>query len=99
MTQSSFNLKEISRNTVLIPIIDSRSYPTKSKISIDSFEVLSQIGKGGFSKVYLARKCDTKMLYALKVIQKEKAAGWGGQLVMREFELVKEAKFGLIAQL
>lgn len=39
-------------------------------VSINSFEQLKVIGRGGFSRVVLARKKDTGMLYAMKIITK-----------------------------
>ena len=40
------------------------------KVNENSFEILSQIGKGFYGKVFLVSKKDTKKLYALKVISK-----------------------------
>ena len=40
-------------------------------VSIDSFELLSVIGRGTFGKVFLARKRHTENLYAVKAIRKD----------------------------
>lgn len=45
---------------------------SKNVCSLD-FETLKVIGKGGFSKVYLVRKKDTGLLYAMKVMKKDYA--------------------------
>eukprot|EP00118_Oscarella_pearsei_P011136 m.72405 g.72405 ORF g.72405 m.72405 type:complete len:347 (+) comp35799_c0_seq7:675-1715(+) len=48
-----------------------RSAPAlPTKIAFDHFVVLRAIGKGGFGKVCIVRKRDTKMLYAMKYMSK-----------------------------
>ncbi|KRX07626.1 Protein kinase-like domain [Pseudocohnilembus persalinus] len=42
----------------------------KKKISIDSFHLLSIIGKGSYAKVALVRKKDNGKIYALKILKK-----------------------------
>lgn len=42
----------------------------KDQISIDSFHLLSIIGKGSYAKVALVRKKDTGKIYALKILKK-----------------------------
>jgi len=37
---------------------------------LNDFELLKTLGKGGFGKVYLAKKLDTQELFALKAIRK-----------------------------
>lgn len=39
--------------------------------SIDDFDILKPISRGAFGKVYLARKCATQDLYAIKVLKKD----------------------------
>ena len=46
--------------------------PTKEKIGPSSFNVLTMIGKGSFGEVFLVEKIDTKLLYAMKVLNKSK---------------------------
>jgi serum/glucocorticoid-regulated kinase 2 len=41
-----------------------------SDITIDSFGLLSVIGKGSYAKVILVRKKDNDKLYAIKVLKK-----------------------------
>ena len=38
---------------------------------IEDFEQMRVIGRGGFSKVTLARKKDTGRLYAIKILRKD----------------------------
>ncbi|OMJ88477.1 hypothetical protein SteCoe_9606 [Stentor coeruleus] len=45
--------------------------PTQGEIQLNHFIPLKVIGKGGFSKVVMARKKDTGNLYAIKVMSKE----------------------------
>lgn len=42
------------------------------EISISDFELLKVIGRGGFSRVLLARKKDTGRLYGMKILKKGK---------------------------
>ena len=45
---------------------------TKTNLTIDDFEKIKVIGKGGFAeKVYLARKKDTGALLAIKTMCKK----------------------------
>lgn len=46
--------------------------PTQEKIGPSSFNVLTMIGKGSFGEVFLVEKKDTKLLYAMKVLNKSK---------------------------
>jgi serine/threonine protein kinase len=57
---------------VLQPFYGDPNYKvTNQKIGLNYFEILKLIGCGGFSKVYLARRKDNGMLYAIKVISKK----------------------------
>ena len=44
----------------------------KKEISVSDFELIKVIGRGGFSRVLLARKKDTGRLYAMKILKKSK---------------------------
>jgi Protein kinase domain/Ankyrin repeats (3 copies) len=43
-----------------------------SKVGPRDFKGIMQLGKGSFGEVFLVEKIDTKVLYALKVLQKDK---------------------------
>ena len=43
----------------------------KREVTIKDFEQIKVIGRGGFSKVVLARKIDTGRLYAIKILKKD----------------------------
>ena len=40
------------------------------KVCMDDFELLKVIGRGAFAKVFLVRKIDNGMHYAMKVLKK-----------------------------
>lgn len=42
-----------------------------SNVTIDDFELLKLIGKGGYSHVFMARKKDSGQMYAIKVMDKK----------------------------
>ena len=42
----------------------------KENITLDSFHLLSIIGRGSYAKVALIRKKDTGKIYALKILKK-----------------------------
>ena len=58
----------IIRDGTVLTLIIGQQIP--SCISLEWFEPLCVIGKGGFSLVYLVRKKDNGYLYAMKVMQK-----------------------------
>ncbi len=45
------------------------------KIGAHSFELINLIGKGSFGEVYLVKRKDTNVEYAMKVLKKEKILG------------------------
>uniref|UniRef100_A0A2P2I6Y8 non-specific serine/threonine protein kinase n=1 Tax=Hirondellea gigas TaxID=1518452 RepID=A0A2P2I6Y8_9CRUS len=46
-------------------------YKKKKKLSLDSFELLSGLGKGTFGRVVLAREKSTGNIYAIKMLRKD----------------------------
>eukprot|EP00291_Cryptomonas_curvata_P029838 CAMPEP_0172208048 /NCGR_PEP_ID=MMETSP1050-20130122/34223_1 /TAXON_ID=233186 /ORGANISM="Cryptomonas curvata, Strain CCAP979/52" /LENGTH=758 /DNA_ID=CAMNT_0012887531 /DNA_START=382 /DNA_END=2658 /DNA_ORIENTATION=- len=44
---------------------------TKSKITVDDFEILCMVGEGGFGKVFQVRKKDTSLILAMKCMRKD----------------------------
>ena len=42
-----------------------------TKISINDFQLLKVIGRGSFGKVYLVRKKDSGLPYAMKILKKD----------------------------
>ena len=41
-----------------------------SKISKDDFKIIKVIGRGSFGKVFMVKKRDTGLVYAMKVLKK-----------------------------
>ena len=50
--------------------MNDNSY-SSSDISLEHFSILKVIGRGSFGKVYLVRKNDDGMLYAMKTLKKD----------------------------
>ena len=44
---------------------------TKEKVDLNSFMLLTVVGKGSYAKVVLVRKKDTNRIYALKILKKD----------------------------
>ena len=98
LTQREHFIDDIPDNTVFRPVYkveDSRD----PKFRLGAYRAIDLLGKGGFSKVYLVRKYDTGKIYAMKIISKKYAAKWAGELVKREFDLMKESQHPLIVKL
>jgi len=44
---------------------------SKAKISKDDFRIIKVIGRGTFGKVFMVKKKDDSIVYAMKVLKKE----------------------------
>ena len=57
--------------------LDNDNGPTENilkpgtKISIGDFQLLTVIGRGSFGEVYLVRKKDTGLPFAMKILKKD----------------------------
>jgi len=51
--------------------LDMHLSPLKKSVTIEDFEMLSMLGKGGYGRVFIARKKDTRRIYAVKEMKKE----------------------------
>ena len=52
-------------------IINIEIIPNKTaQVCANDFQLLKVIGRGGFSKVFLVRKKDSGLLFAMKVMEK-----------------------------
>ena len=105
LTDCENYIDDIPHDTLLVPVMrpesiyDSNGEYLDDPLEITSYQILSQIGRGGFSKVYLVRQISNGKIYAMKVISKTFAAKWGGELVKREFELMKEVSSPFVVDL
>ena len=59
------------------------------KISINDFQLLKVIGRGSFGKVYLVRKKDSGLPYAMKILKKD-------QLIKKNLLIKTQGKFSNI---
>ena len=57
-----------------------------TKIKLDDFIRLKVIGRGSFGKVYLVRKRDTGLCYAMKILKKD-------QLIKKNLLIKTQGKF------
>jgi Protein kinase domain/Ankyrin repeats (many copies) len=62
--------QKIEANRVRINEISEEK--SKGKVSYQEFTGITQLGKGSFGEVFLVSKQDTGMLYAMKVLRKDK---------------------------
>ena len=70
LTEYNYTLKPLRNGEILLPYFQ-KIIPGKTKeVIISDFEKLKVIGRGGFSKVFLVRKKDSGLLYAMKVMKK-----------------------------
>ena len=59
---------------------------SNAKISKEDFYILKVIGRGSFGKVYLVRKKDTGIAYAMKILKKD-------QLIKKNLLIKTQGKF------
>ena len=67
--------------------------------SIDEFTILEQIGKGGYSKVYLVEHKKTKRIYALKAADRMKKGKDRSERTLTEIRVLKKLKHTNIIRL
>jgi serine/threonine protein kinase len=70
--KSKYDLSSEGGGRSMRDIIDRT---TKSGISVMDFTLLTTVGKGNFGKVYQVKKIDNNKVYAMKVLNKERAIG------------------------
>ena len=68
--------------------IENLMNPNK-KISLNDFIRLKVIGRGSFGKVYLVRKRDTGIAYAMKILKKD-------QLIKKNLLIKTQGKFNYV---
>lgn len=62
-------VKQIPPGVVIVPYFTRRLEGQSKQISANHFKVIKVIGKGGFSKVFMVRKKDSGVVYAMKVVK------------------------------
>ena len=73
---------------------------TMHEVSLSSFVLLQQLGKGSFGEVYLVKKLDNSSLYAMKVLSKEKILGKNlTAYVMTERKVLSQVKHSFMVSL
>ncbi|QJX00104.1 serine/threonine protein kinase [Frigoriglobus tundricola] len=73
--------------------------PAPAAVSIGQYELLSELGSGGFGKVFKARHSQLKRLVALKVLIPHRALAPGGvERFLREMEVLGRLNHPHIAQ-
>eukprot|EP00026_Physarum_polycephalum_P001442 Phypoly_transcript_01443.p1 GENE.Phypoly_transcript_01443~~Phypoly_transcript_01443.p1 ORF type:complete len:1100 (+),score=268.48 Phypoly_transcript_01443:347-3301(+) len=72
MAKTSTNIVAVERMSSVVKSDPSQEpgEQTERPLSLDLFELLLQIGRGGYGQVYLSRKTDTGEIVALKVMDK-----------------------------
>lgn len=59
-------------NGLIETLYEEQKEKFTDKVKVDSFSLISVIGKGSYAEVLLARKKDTGTIYALKILKKNK---------------------------
>lgn len=62
--------EELEGNVETVEICEETVNPGQPKVRSHDFQLLKVLGKGGYGKVFLARKIDTGQTYAMKVLKK-----------------------------
>nr|CAH8849522.1 unnamed protein product [Trichobilharzia regenti] len=62
--------EELSEDVKTVEICEETVNPGQPKVRPHDFQLLKVLGKGGYGKVFLARKNDTGQTYAMKVLKK-----------------------------
>ena len=69
-------------------------------MTIDDFELLKVIGKGGYSQVVMARKKDSGFLYAIKIMDKKHLLTcMTPSAIVRECEINRKLKNKFVIEL
>jgi len=63
------SLSELTPPIIEASDLDLDHKPQEPEISLDSFDILKELGSGSFGKVCMVQKKDTKKIYALKAIK------------------------------
>jgi serum/glucocorticoid-regulated kinase 2 len=59
-------------NGLIESLYEEQKEKMTDKVNVNSFSLISVIGKGSYAEVLLARKKDTGTIYALKILKKNK---------------------------
>ena len=68
---SSFSTDELTSRQSVLVYAKKGSTPSQQELTLESFKILTVLGKGTFGKVYLTQLKDTEELYAIKAIRKD----------------------------
>lgn len=84
-----------SRSSALPPLslylylLPPQSSLQKFSLGLSTLQILTYLGRGGFSTVYLTRYRASGHLFALKIVHKHISAKWKFTLIKREFDILK----------
>lgn len=70
-----------------------------NQLTNEDFEIISRLGKGGFSQVFLVRDKHSGGIFALKKVSKKFSMKWKGELIKREYDIMKSIYHPNIVQL
>jgi serine/threonine protein kinase len=76
-------VNEVIGNKTAVPTavvdapVSNEPTPNPGKVTVNDFDTISVIGRGGFGRVLLVRKRDTRKVYAMKVLKKAVIAARG----------------------
>lgn len=99
LTVPGQSLSFLPKEVVLIPHFGVQRVDPSEVIGLDNFELITQIGKGKYTNIYLVRMKQTGKFYALKQIPKGQLTGKTQKKLMLERDIMINTESPFITKL
>ena len=94
-----YPLTFLPQSIVLVPYYSVPLRAPHSGITLEDFEIIAKLGRGGSSKVYLVRLKSTGVFYALKQMNKSRASDEERERMLRERNIMRDLENPLLLKL